>query len=71
MRLTVVLLASALGSLMTLHVDIDARCCPVVEFRQYTLKPGQRDVLIDIFDRYFIEGQESAGMTILGQFRDR
>jgi hypothetical protein len=39
--------------------------------RQYTLKPGQRDVLIDIFDRYFVEGQESAGMTIIGQFRDR
>lgn len=46
-------------------------CCPVIELRQYTLKPGQRDVLIDLFDRHFIESQEAAGMTIMGQFRDR
>ena len=26
---------------------------PVVELRQYTLRPGQRDVLIDLFDREF------------------
>jgi hypothetical protein len=43
---------------------------PVVELRQYTLKPGQRDTLIDIFDGRLIEGQEDAGMTIIGQFRD-
>jgi len=34
-------------------------CCPIVELRQYTLHPGQRDVLIDLFDREFIESQES------------
>ncbi|TDC37984.1 NIPSNAP family protein [Micromonospora sp. KC213] len=44
--------------------------CPVVELRQYTLHPGQRDVLIDLFDREFVEPQEAAGMTVLGQFRD-
>ena len=49
----------------------EERCCPVIELRQYTLKPGQRDVLIDLFDRYFVEAQESAGMTIIGQFRDQ
>jgi len=43
---------------------------PVVELRQYTLKPGKRDTLIDIFDTHLIEGQEDAGMTIIGQFRD-
>ncbi|CAN7682294.1 NIPSNAP family protein [Mesorhizobium sp. LjNodule214] len=43
---------------------------PVVELRQYTLKPGRRDTLIDIFDSHLIEGQEAAGMTIIGQFRD-
>ena len=43
---------------------------PVVELRQYTLKPGRRETLIDIFDSHFIEGQEDAGMTIIGQFRD-
>lgn len=43
---------------------------PVVELRQYTLRPGQRDVLINLFDREFIESQEAVGMAILGQFRD-
>ncbi|MGA8015486.1 MAG: NIPSNAP family protein [Candidatus Dormiibacterota bacterium] len=43
---------------------------PVVELRQYTLRPGQRDVLIDLFDRLFVEGQEGAGITVIGQFRD-
>jgi hypothetical protein len=46
-------------------------CCAVLELRQNTLKPGQRDVLIDLFDRHFIESQEAVGMTIVGQFRDR
>ena len=45
-------------------------CCPVVELRQYTLHPGQRDVLIDLFDREFVETQEAQGMKVLGQFRD-
>lgn len=44
--------------------------CPVVELRQYTLHPQQRDVLIDLFDREFVETQEAAGMTVLAQFRD-
>jgi quinol monooxygenase YgiN len=44
--------------------------CPVVELRQYTLHPGQRDVLIDLFDREFVETQEEVGIAVLGQFRD-
>ena len=43
---------------------------PVVELRQYTLRPGQRDVLINLFDRELVESQEAAGMAIVGQFRD-
>jgi NIPSNAP len=42
----------------------------VVELRQYTLRPGQREVLIELFERELIEPQEAAGMQILGQFRD-
>jgi hypothetical protein len=42
----------------------------VVELRQYTLKPGRRDVLIELFEREFIESQEAVGMEILGTFRD-
>ena len=45
-------------------------CCPVVELRQYTLHPGKRDVLIDLFDREFIESQEALGIKVIGQFRD-
>src|SRR5664279_4835818 len=47
-----------------------SRCCPVIELRQYTLKPGQRDVLIDLFEREFVETQEAVGMHLIGQFRD-
>jgi hypothetical protein len=42
----------------------------IVELRQYTLRPGQRDVLVDLFARALVAGQEAVGMTILGQFRD-
>jgi quinol monooxygenase YgiN len=42
----------------------------IVELRQYTLHPGQRDVLVDVFDDNFVEGQEAAGIRIIGQYRD-
>ena len=42
----------------------------VFELRQYTLKPGQRDVLIELFDRAFVETQEAVGIRVYGQFRD-
>lgn len=44
--------------------------CPIVELRKYTLHPGKRDVLIDLFDREFVETQEALGMKVIGQFRD-
>ena len=40
------------------------------ELRQYSLHPGQRDVLIELFEREFIEPQEAVGTRLLGQFRD-
>ncbi len=42
----------------------------VVELRQYTLRPGQREVLVELFDRELVESQEAVGMRVLGQFRD-
>jgi hypothetical protein len=42
----------------------------IVELRRYTLLPGRRDELIDLFDREFVESQEELGMAVLGQFRD-
>ncbi len=47
-----------------------ASLSPVVELRQYTLVPGGRDVLIELFEREFIESQEELGMTVIGQFTD-
>ena len=42
----------------------------VLELRQYTLRPGTRDTLIELFDREFVETQEAVGMRVVGQFRD-
>ncbi|MER9680495.1 NIPSNAP family protein [Mesorhizobium sp. M0184] len=59
---------------MNLPLNVESKSdllgSPVVELRQYTLKPGRRETLIGIFDNHLIEGQETAGMTIIGQFRD-
>lgn len=48
----------------------ESTCCPIVELRQYTLHPGQRDTLIALFDREFVESQEAVGVKVIGQFRD-
>jgi quinol monooxygenase YgiN len=42
----------------------------VLDLRQYTLHPGRRDTLIEVFDESFVEGQEEQGMHVAGQFRD-
>ncbi len=47
-----------------------AAVTPVVDLRQYTVVPGQRDTLIDLFDGHFVMGQEEAGIHVVGQYRD-
>jgi quinol monooxygenase YgiN len=42
----------------------------VFELRQYTLHAGRREVLVELFDREFVESQEAVGMQLVGQFRD-
>jgi len=42
---------------------------PVVELRRYTLHPGQRETLIDLFENEFLESQHEVGAHVLGQFR--
>ena len=42
----------------------------IIELRQYMLKPGQRDILIELFEREFVESQEALGMELPGMFRD-
>jgi len=34
------------------------------------LHPGKRDMLIELFEREFLEAQEACGMSVPGQFRD-
>jgi len=46
-------------------------CCPILELRQYLLRPGQRDRMIELFDRHFVESQEEVGIRVVGQFRVR
>ena len=43
---------------------------PIVELRMYTLHPGRRDELIELFDREFVETQEAVGIQVIGQFYD-
>ena len=38
--------------------------------RQYTLRPGQRDRLVALFERAFTESQEALGIALPGQFAD-
>lgn len=59
-------LAATFGA-APVHADA---CCTIVELRQYEMKPGGRDVLIDMFDNIFVDAQETAGSAIMGQFRD-
>jgi hypothetical protein len=42
----------------------------IIELRQYAMKPGRRDALIELFEREFIETQEADGMDVIGTFRD-
>ena len=46
------------------------RLAPLMELRQYRVHPGKRDVLMELFEREFIESQEALGVKIIGQFRD-
>jgi hypothetical protein len=68
-------LALAAGAITAGVVDSDALFAEtaettVVELRQYTLRGGRREDLINLFEREFIEPQEALGLHVLGIFRD-
>ncbi|NZA25025.1 NIPSNAP family protein [Luteimonas sp. SJ-92] len=42
----------------------------VVELRRYTLHPGRRETLIDLFEARLAAPQEACGMRLLGRFSD-
>jgi hypothetical protein len=43
---------------------------PLVELRRYTLHPGRRDELVELFEREFIESQEALDMQVLLHARE-
>jgi hypothetical protein len=59
------------ASVLLEHASGEPVKTTVLELRQYKLHPGQRDVLIALFEREFIESQEALGMRLVGHFRDR
>lgn len=42
----------------------------VVELRQYTLRARQRDTLVSMFEKSFLDPQNAVGAHIVGTFRD-
>jgi len=42
----------------------------IVDLRDYTVAPGTRDLLVERFERLFMDAQEQLGATMLGAFRD-
>lgn len=46
------------------------RAVTIVELRRYTLHPGRREELIELFEREFVEPQEAVGAQVVGTFRD-
>ncbi len=68
--IAVAAIASPFSPFVYSQTPMTTTCCPVLELRQYTLHTGKRDVLIDLFEREFVESQEALGINIVGQFRD-
>jgi NIPSNAP len=44
--------------------------CTSIELRRYSLRPGARSALIDLFERELVVPQEACGMRVIAQFRD-
>ena len=55
---------------MTIAPSSVALSWPLVELRRYTLHPGRRDELVDLFEREFLESQEAVGMQVLLHARE-
>jgi NIPSNAP len=62
--------ASANTPVASASAPAESACSDIIELRQYTLHPGRRDAFVTFFEREFIETQEAAGNSVIGQFRD-
>src|SRR5438105_4161038 len=47
---------------------LDMNYCPIVELRQYTLRPGMRDILVDLFERELKPALTEVSAPILAYF---
>jgi len=63
-------LSVSAAALPVLGMEGNATDNSVFELRQYTLYGGQRDTLISLFEKNFIEPQEAVGAHVIGTFRD-
>ena len=70
MRLTRRAMIAGAGSMAGLATTGLSLPHAVHELRIYRLHPGQRETLIALFEREFIESQEALGARIVGTFRD-
>jgi hypothetical protein len=52
------------------HAADDIAADGVLELRQYTLRKGQRDTLISLFETRFVEPQNALGAHVIGTFCD-
>jgi quinol monooxygenase YgiN len=50
--------------------DVTESGSSIIELRRYALRPGERETLIELFEREFVETQEAVGIRVLGTFRD-
>jgi hypothetical protein len=70
------MLLAGLGWVLGSSIALPLRAAPsatqdgVLELRQYTLRGGQRETLIALFENKFMEPQNAAGASVLGTFRD-
>jgi NIPSNAP len=70
------MLMACLGWVLGSSIASPLRAAPpaildgVLELRQYTLRAGQRETLIELFENKFIEPQNAAGASVIGTFRD-
>jgi hypothetical protein len=65
--------AAALSFALTTPIQAAMEDSPedsVFELRQYTLYGGQRDTLISLFEKDFIQSQDAVGAHVIGTFRD-
>lgn len=61
---------AALAVASTRRVSAAAMNDTVFELRDYTLHSGQREILIELFEREFVESQEALGANVVGTYRN-